>query len=133
MLTGAPALGRSRRTRRAAAPAPAAHQNPARAQKVNEKNSWSLNLIDHMGDVLSKPPAPGSAAAAHADDADGGVTNFQVASCTLDAGVKIYSYRVDSVYSTAFRVLGGLNRTGAAPGEGARSRYSASTASRPRG
>lgn len=70
-----------------------------------------------MGDVLAKPGAPGSASTAHAGDSDN-VTNFQVASCTLDAGVKIYSYRVDSVYSTAYRVLGGLNRTGAAPGEG---------------
>jgi hypothetical protein len=100
--------------RRPAAPSRAPRAAFRGPQKVNEKNSWSLNLIDHMGDVLSKP---GSDAAA-ADDGD---TNFQMASCTLDAGVKIYGYRVDSVYSAAFRVLGGLNRTGAAPGDGARS------------
>ena len=32
----------------------------------------------------------------------------QVASCTLDAGVKIYSYRVDSVHKDTFKVLGSL-------------------------
>lgn len=37
-------------------------------------------------------------------------TNFQVASCTLDAGVKIYAYRVDSVHSEAYKVLGSLGR-----------------------
>ena len=38
------------------------------------------------------------------------VTNFQVASCTLDAGVKIYAYRVDSVHNEAYKVLGSLGR-----------------------
>ena len=37
-------------------------------------------------------------------------TNFQVASCTLDAGVKIYSYRVDSVHKDTYKVLGSLGR-----------------------
>ena len=35
------------------------------------------------------------------------------ASCTLEAGVKIYAYRVDSVHSETYKVLGGLNRTAA--------------------
>jgi len=34
------------------------------------------------------------------------------ASCTLEAGVKIYSTRVDSVHSEAYKVLGGINRAG---------------------
>ncbi|RRT44072.1 hypothetical protein BHE74_00044138 [Ensete ventricosum] len=34
------------------------------------------------------------------------------ASCTLEAGVKIYSMRVDSVHSEAYKVLGGINRAG---------------------
>lgn len=34
------------------------------------------------------------------------------ASCTLEAGVKIYSLRVDSVHSEAYKVLGGMNRAG---------------------
>lgn len=39
-------------------------------------------------------------------------TDFQKASCTLDASVKIYSYRVDDVWSSSYRVLENLNRTG---------------------
>jgi hypothetical protein len=39
------------------------------------------------------------------------LTLSQAASCTLDASVKIYSYRVDSVHHETYRVLGGLNRT----------------------
>ncbi|KAK3008255.1 hypothetical protein RJ639_014203 [Escallonia herrerae] len=35
-----------------------------------------------------------------------------MASCTLEAGVKIYSMRVDSVHSEAYKVLGGINRVG---------------------
>ena len=38
--------------------------------------------------------------------------DFQKASCTLDASVKIYSYRVDDVWTSSFRVLENLNRTG---------------------
>ena len=34
-------------------------------------------------------------------------TNFQKASCTLDAGVKIYASRVDSFHNETFRMLGG--------------------------
>jgi len=35
-----------------------------------------------------------------------------VASCTLDASVKIYSCRVDSIHQDTFKVLGGLSRSG---------------------
>ncbi|TYH63864.1 hypothetical protein ES332_D07G225300v1 [Gossypium tomentosum] len=51
-------------------------------KKINQKNTWELNLIDHLRD----------------------------ASCTLEAGVKIYSLSVDSVHSEAYKVLGGINR-----------------------
>lgn len=49
--------------------------------------------------------------------------NFTKASCTLDASVKIYSYRVDDVHLSSYRVLANLNRTdtkkgNAAPEEG---------------
>ncbi len=70
--------------------------------KVNEKNSWNLDLIDHMGRMIETQPA------AAGDDE---MTNFQLASSTLDAGVKIYAYRVDSVYNETFKLIGGLNRT----------------------
>ena len=78
----------------------------ATENKVNEKNSWSLDFIDHMGYMLE---LDGNAAA----DATGGL-NFQMASTTLDAGVKIFSYRVDSVFTNAYKLLSGLNR--GAPG-----------------
>ena len=44
-----------------------------------------------------------------------GQLNFQRASMSLDAGVKIYSHRVDSVHTVAFRMLCGLGRPGSGP------------------
>lgn len=64
--------------------------------KINVKNAFALHLIDYMKDLLKD-----------SQNADSG-TNFQVASCTLDAGVKIYSYRVDAVHKDTFKVLGSL-------------------------
>ena len=37
-------------------------------------------------------------------------TNFQQASCALDAGVKIYEKRVDNVHQSTLKMLGGINR-----------------------
>ncbi len=42
-----------------------------------------------------------------------GRVNFQKASCTLDASIKIYSYRVDETIASTYRVLENLSRTGA--------------------
>jgi condensin complex subunit 2 len=39
-----------------------------------------------------------------------GNVNFQKASCTLDASIKIYSHRVDDTWSTSFRILENLSR-----------------------
>ena len=39
-------------------------------------------------------------------------TNFQQASCALDAGVKIYEKRVDNVHQSTLKMLGGINRAG---------------------
>ncbi|CAJ1979073.1 unnamed protein product [Sphenostylis stenocarpa] len=72
----------------------------ASENKINQKNTWELNLIDHLTDIIKVEQE---------DDAE---TNFQKASCTLEAGVKIYSLRVDSVHSEAYKVLGGMNRAG---------------------
>lgn len=66
--------------------------------KINVKNAFGLHLIDYMKDLLKQ------------SQKDNTGTNFQVASCTLDAGVKIYAYRVDSVHSEAYKVLGSLGR-----------------------
>jgi hypothetical protein len=63
--------------------------------KINQKNSWSLGLIDHMDNLCG---------------AEGAATDFQRASATLEASTKIYSCRVDSVHTETYRVLGGLTR-----------------------
>ena len=64
--------------------------------KINSKNTWQLNLIDYIGEVIETNINDGS--------------NFQVASCTLDASVKIYSTRVDSVHSETYKVLTSFSR-----------------------
>lgn len=60
--------------------------------KINIKNAFGLHLIDFMPEILNKD----------------GETNFQVASCTLDAGTKIYASRVDCVYANTFKIASGL-------------------------
>ncbi|KAL5990138.1 hypothetical protein ACLOJK_011035 [Asimina triloba] len=72
----------------------------ASENKINQKNTWDLTLIDHLSEIIRVEAE---------DDTE---TNFQKASCTLEAGVKIYSLRVDSVHSEAYKVLGGINRAG---------------------
>ncbi|KAH9320861.1 hypothetical protein KI387_015500 [Taxus chinensis] len=72
----------------------------ATENKINQRNTWELSLIDHLSDIIK----------VEENDTE---TNFQKASCTLEAGVKIYSLRVDSVHCEAYKVLGGINRTGA--------------------
>ena len=77
-----------------------------RLQKITQKNSWALNLIDYLPDVLETQYKT-----------EDGIANFQAASVTLDTSVKIYSYRVDSVHTETYKVLGGLSRTDARPDE----------------
>ncbi|GLE09974.1 hypothetical protein PINS_up021947 [Pythium insidiosum] len=86
--------------------------------KINVKNSWSLHLIDHMQDILHQSPQKGKATAAgDADQVDTATSsseafNFQKASCTLDASVKIYSYRVDDTWTSSYKILENLSRSG---------------------
>lgn len=61
--------------------------------KITSKNAFQLHLIDHIRKVLQ---------------AEDGSTNFQSASCTLDASAKIYAYRVDHVHSEALHIAGEL-------------------------
>ncbi|CAM6034485.1 unnamed protein product [Sphagnum compactum] len=75
----------------------------AAENKITQRNTWDLKLIDHLSTLVE------------GDDEDEDQTNFQKASCTLEAGVRIYSTRVDSVHTEAYKVLGGLSRTTAAP------------------
>ncbi|KAJ8764647.1 hypothetical protein K2173_006729 [Erythroxylum novogranatense] len=72
----------------------------ASENKINQKNTWELNLIDHLCEIIK------------VEEEEDVETNFQKASCTLEAGVKIYALRVDSVHSEAYKVLGGINRAG---------------------
>lgn len=63
--------------------------------KINAKNAFSFLLIDVM--------------AAMAKKSDSEINkNFQVASCTLDASVKIYGYRVDAIHTEAVKMAGGV-------------------------
>jgi condensin complex subunit 2 len=54
------------------------------------------------------------------DETSRSKVNFQKASCTLDASIKIYSYRVDETAASTYRVLENLSRTDldSAGGEG---------------
>ncbi|KAL5735868.1 hypothetical protein ACOSQ2_030656 [Xanthoceras sorbifolium] len=72
----------------------------ASENKINQKNTWELKLIDHLSEIIKVETVGDSE------------TNFQKASCTLEAGVKIYSVRVDSLHAEAYKVLGGINRVG---------------------
>ncbi|WCJ37529.1 Condensin complex subunit 2 [Euphorbia peplus] len=73
----------------------------ASENKINQKNTWELNLIDHLCEIIKVE---------HEPDVSTDFTNFQKASCTLEAGVKIYALRVDSTHSEVYKVLGGFNR-----------------------
>ena len=67
--------------------------------RINAGNSWNLKLIENMDKLTSHE--------------NGETVNFTKASCTLDASVKIYSYRVDDVHLTSYKVLANLNRNDA--------------------
>ncbi|XP_065649777.1 condensin complex subunit 2 isoform X2 [Hydra vulgaris] len=66
--------------------------------KINAKNAFGLHLIDYMKDLLKQSQNENAG------------TNFLLASCTLDAGVKIYAYRVDCIHSEAYKILSSLGR-----------------------
>jgi Chromosome condensation complex Condensin, subunit H len=91
------------------------------ANKINAVNSWGLNIIDKMDKFLGDDEddngtSPNVVENLPVDDvADSAVkekrVNFTKASCTIDACVKIYSYRVDDAHLTSYKVLANLNRT----------------------
>lgn len=87
--------------------------------KINARNTWTLNLIDYMPMLFKTGPQQpvGRTVSFQDEESPGGTPaaddmNFHRAGVTLDAGVKIYCSRVDSVHTNAFKVLGGLSRTG---------------------
>lgn len=100
--------------------------------KINAGNSWGLKLIENMDKFLNEETGGATAgdenltprsqqeegarndlkaARKMKSKDDRGRINFTKASCTLDASVKIYSYRVDDVHLSSYRVLANLNRT----------------------
>ncbi|ELP94630.1 hypothetical protein EIN_498300 [Entamoeba invadens IP1] len=63
-------------------------------RKVNEKNVWTLPLIDYMNDCIEVDA-----------EENKGSANFVKAGLAIDAGVQIYSVRVDAVHKKTFAVV----------------------------
>ena len=86
--------------------------------KINANNSWSLKLIENLDQFLTEEEEEEEAAqdqqpeTIDAEKESNKRINFTKASCTLDASVKIYSYRVDDVYLSSYKVLANLHRSG---------------------
>jgi condensin complex subunit 2 len=85
--------------------------------RINAQNSWNLPLIEHIDKFLEEEEqeeeetAFGKQQQQPAEQAKTSKrVNFTKASCTLDASVKIYSFRVDDVHLTSYKVLANLNR-----------------------
>ncbi|EGG19215.1 hypothetical protein DFA_02463 [Cavenderia fasciculata] len=72
--------------------------------KINQKNTWGLKLIDHIDDVIQNQTINNR-------DGEEGETNFQKVSGMLDATIKIYSSRVDSVMTDTYRMWGEMTRS----------------------
>lgn len=88
--------------------------------RINAGNSWGLKLIENMDKLVHGDDDGGAAGGGGAGGRGGGGAtgvNFTKASCTLDASVKIYGYRVDDVHLTSYKVLHNLNRTDAGGGK----------------
>lgn len=109
--------------------------------RINASNSWNLRLIENIDKFLEEDPVDTESTTSSRSSSPNTVTdenqdpnthdsvndksasrknrknakekrvNFTKASCTLDASVKIYSYRVDDVHLTSYKVLANLNRT----------------------
>jgi len=89
--------------------------------KINSNNTWGLQLIENMDKIIGGPPpatqrskfgmAKGKNKGGADDEQEMELVNFQRASCTLDASVKIYSYRVDDVHLSSYKMLANINRT----------------------
>eukprot|EP00752_Nemacystus_decipiens_P006580 g5924.t1 len=69
--------------------------------KITREKCWGLHLIDFMDKVIMD----------EGGQMGGSKVNFQKASCTLDASVKIYSHRVDATHMMGYSLLENLNRT----------------------
>jgi len=65
----------------------------ASENKINSRNMWSLQLIDHLADVV------------RSEHHWSGSPDFQHASIALQTGVHIYSTRVDNAHALAYQML----------------------------
>jgi condensin complex subunit 2 len=72
----------------------------AAENKITDKNVWQLDLIQHLPSIVQAGQAGGLR---------GGGFNFQKMSGGLDAGVTIYSKRVDTTYKDVFMKLHGIS------------------------
>ncbi|KAJ6244320.1 condensin complex subunit 2 [Anaeramoeba flamelloides] len=72
-------------------------------KRLTKKNAWSLNLIDHMSEVIQSK--------AKEKNKKGSETDFTVACFTIDAGAKLYGIRVDSVLGEVYKMVSDLNRS----------------------
>ncbi|CAM9431335.1 unnamed protein product [Scytosiphon promiscuus] len=82
--------------------------------KITRERCWGLKLIDFMDRVILD----------EGGQMAGSRVNFQKASCTLDASVKIYSHsRVDATHISSFSLLENLNRGNKSTAEDGRQGY----------
>lgn len=83
--------------------------------RINAQNSWNLPLIEHIDKFLEEDDEEEDADEISVPETSqtprsSKRVNFTKASCTLDASIKIYSFRVDDVHLTSYKVLANLNR-----------------------
>jgi Condensin complex subunit 2 len=81
----------------------------AAENKISERNVWQLDLIRHLPSIVGAAAAGGGRGAAAGGDATSDGFSFQKISGGLDAGVAIYSRRVDHTYKEAFQSLQGMD------------------------
>eukprot|EP00929_Paragymnodinium_shiwhaense_P017778 TRINITY_DN12751_c0_g1_i1.p1 TRINITY_DN12751_c0_g1~~TRINITY_DN12751_c0_g1_i1.p1 ORF type:complete len:769 (+),score=268.08 TRINITY_DN12751_c0_g1_i1:109-2415(+) len=111
--------------------------------KISTKNAWSLQLIEHMDDIVDSFMGGQKSKQKQKDDkaekgrksqggqgkaparTSSGTTEqeveehrFHEASCTIEASARIYAVRVDCVHTDTYRVLGGLNSADMEEAEG---------------
>ena len=82
----------------------------AAENKISDRNVWALPLIDALPELIRHEQALRGAA---------GGFNFQKMSGGLDAGVQIYSKRVDQTWKAAFCSLRDLKPSGGGGEDGA--------------
>jgi hypothetical protein len=69
----------------------------AAENRITDKNVWALPLIDHLPDIVQTA-------------AKGAAVNFGKMSSGLDAGVQIYSKRVEQTWKAAHNSLFGIDK-----------------------